>query len=263
MDDVLIECFKALSPYLNQLVLVGGWVPYIYRKMYGSDTSQQPLFTRDFDIAIPRHGFHENETPLNELILDAGFDYKFASLQNPPVVKYQKTMSNGSMIEIEFITEEPGNREDVKIIGSINAQALRDVGMLLNSPVRFHLSEYGYTKEGYFLVPRPSMFIIHKAIVAPKRRQKEKTAKDLYYIFYIIESFSLWRGDIFSGIRAAQNSYKSRASKNLLSYFNDLDSEGLDLLLSQRPQTAFSDMTEDQFRQYALSLMKRLIVELI
>lgn len=34
MDSTLKECVNTLKPYLNQLVLAGGWVPYVYGKMY-------------------------------------------------------------------------------------------------------------------------------------------------------------------------------------------------------------------------------------
>jgi hypothetical protein len=163
---------------------------------------------------------------LNDIIRDAGFEYEFASISNPPVVKYVKALSDETKVEIEFITDEPGGREGVKKIGSINAQALRNVGILMADPWKLDLAEHNLAEDGILLVPRPATYLLHKAVVAPKRRHKEKTAKDLYYLF------------------------------------STIDSEGINLIITQRLQTAFPDMTEDQFRQYVVFTVKGLIESL-
>ena len=262
MDKILGEYIASLKPYLNQLVIAGGWVPYIYSKTYSSENVREPLITYDFDAVIPRHGFLENDKSLDRVILDAGFEYVFASLDNPPVVKYIKKLAENKEIEIEFIVNESGNNEGVKRIGSINAQALRYIGLLTDSHWELSLLELGFADDGYLRIPSPARFIFHKALTAPRRRQSNKTAKDLYYIFYVLEAFSAWREDTLMQINQlskSHNQWKRKAHDYLAVTFEDIDSWGLDLLLSQKPQTAFSEMTEDQFKQYALHIISELI----
>lgn len=58
-DKILEECVGAIGPYLDQLVVAGGWVPYLYVKLYEGPATHEPLLTVDFDAAIARHEFVE------------------------------------------------------------------------------------------------------------------------------------------------------------------------------------------------------------
>ncbi len=260
-NEILQECIDPLRPYFGQIVVAGGWVPYLYTKLYETSVANEPLFTSDFDVAIVRHGLIErDDTTLDRSILDSDFEYKFASLDKPPVVKYIKKLENGQQAEIEFITEAE-NAEKVEIVGSINAQALHNVGLLLDDPWSFPLADFGIDGEGELRLPRPSMFIMHKMLVAPRRRQRDKRAKDLYYGFYVLDSFPSWREDIFNEVRKFATENRKIASGVALyldSMFDGIDSEGVALLASQRPQTAYRFMSDDQFYRYALNRIQEL-----
>lgn len=113
-----------------------------------------------------------------------------------------------------------------------------------------------------FVIAKRSAYVFHKTLVAPRRRGRAKTAKDLYYIFYVLDSFPEWKNDLLAGIAsyaATRKKWLARAQKNLASRFADLDSEGVRMLVEQRPLTAFTNMGDDQFGQYALAVMGELI----
>jgi hypothetical protein len=261
-DSVLVEGITAIEPYLNRLVIAGGWVPYIYSKMYGSMVNRDPLITRDIDIAVSKHGFSDNVPTLNDAILFAGFKYQFASLDNPPVVKYIKEYRDAELIELEFITDAPGQQEGVVKVGSINAQSLRYVKLLMDDPWEVKLVDVGFEYDATIRIPRPSSYLLHKSLIAGRRRSKAKTAKDLYYIFYTLESFPEWKNETLVGISlygAVQPKLVKKARGYLQRQFADIDATGVDCLVSQRPQTAFPEMNEDQFRQYSLSIMEEVI----
>lgn len=262
MDAVLQECLFSMGSYLDQVVIAGGWVPYLYGKIYDGRVLQEPLLTRDFDTVIPRRRFIEEGLTLNETIKSAGFDLEFTSLYKPPVVKYVKELPDGTRAEIEFITDEQGNREGAKEIGSINAQALRYVGLLMDDPWNIALSSLGYSSDYVLRIPRPATYVLHKVLTAPRRRKREKTAKDWYYAFYVLDAFPEWRKDTLEEVRTlakVHEGMKKKASGYLSECFSSLDSVGVDFLLSQRPQTTYPQMNDDQFRQYALFSLKGLI----
>ena len=49
----LLTTLRALEPYLGEVVVVGGWVPTLYRR-YGRVPARHPaLFTRDIDVVVP------------------------------------------------------------------------------------------------------------------------------------------------------------------------------------------------------------------
>lgn len=97
---------------------------------------------------------------------------------------------------------------------------------------------------------------------APRRGRWEKTAKDLYYAFYTLDCFPLWRSQMLEEAGAFAEEDPKRASRAvayLSGMFESVDAEGTALLVSQRPQTAYGMMGEDQFRLYALTRMLQLL----
>jgi hypothetical protein len=262
LDASLLEGIRAIEPFLDRLVLAGGWVPYIYSRVYGVGLHRDPLITRDIDLVISRRGFIDSVPPLDKAIVAAGFRHEFASLDNPPVVKYVKELDGTIEVEIEFITDAPGQREGTVKIGSVNAQSLRHVGLLLEEPWEVNLNSIGFDRELIVRVPRPAAYVLHKSLIAGRRRHKKRTAKDLYYIFYTLESFPDWHSDAIDAICQYQQTHGKQVAEALgylESRFRGIDSQGVDYLLSQRPATAFPGMTDDQFRQYALATMSKLM----
>ncbi|MEG0620792.1 MAG: hypothetical protein RR477_06665, partial [Raoultibacter sp.] len=74
--------------------------------------------------------------------------------------------------------------------------------------------------------------------------------------------FPEWKNDILAGVKSyafTRKKWLARAHKNLSLRFTNLDSEGVRMLVEQRPSTAFPHMSDDQFGQYALAIMGELI----
>ena len=245
-DRVLLDGLRAVSPYLDRLVIAGGWAPYIYSKIYKAEAHHNPLITRDIDMVIPNRGFADGLPSLDKTILAAGFRHEFASLDTPPVVKYVKDNGNENIVEIEFITDAPGFDEGTVRIGSVNAQSLHFVSLLLDDPWEVDFEEVGFNLPGKLLIPQPGSYVLHKTLSAGRRRLVEKTAKDLYYVFYVLEAFPEWKKALFERIisyKQARSTWTARAYKYLVPLFADIDSLGVDYLVSQRPQTAFTQIT--------------------
>lgn len=261
MDEVFCEGVNGLAPYLPHLVIAGGWAPYLYGRMYGAMLRRDPLMTRDMDVVIPGRSFADGMPSLDKTIIGAGFEHKFASLTKPPVVKYVKDLGEEQQVEIEFITDAPGDFEGAVEIGSVNAQSLHFVGLLLDDPWECNLGELGFPSSHIVRIPNPSAYIFHKALVAPRRRERAKTAKDFYYIFYILDSFPEWKHEVLAGVSMYGNKrgkWLFRAKNIIEKRFAAIDSEGVRMLVGQRPSTAFPNMDDDQFSQYALSVMGEL-----
>lgn len=258
-DRVLEECIQAIEPYLDQLVVAGGWVPYLYVKLYEGAATHEPLLTADFDAVIARHAFVEHAITLDKTILSAGFSYDFASLDIPPVVKYVKDLEDNQQAEIEFLTEAGATRRPVEVIGSINAQALQYIDVLLDDPWSFPLENYALKGSGCLKIPRPSQYVLHKILVAPRRKGTRKTAKDLYYAFYVLDAFPAWRAKVLEELsRCSHQKNAQAAAAYLATMFTGIDSPGVECVVSQRPQTAYATMTDDQFRQYCMHRMNEL-----
>lgn len=262
IDPVFLRGLSAIQPYLGEVVVAGGWVPHIYELLYDVTAAGRSPRTRDIDLAVPRSVPVEGES-IDQLLKAAHFECRFTSVRTPPVTKYL-AVDEGQEIEIEFITDAPGSAEGVVLVQpDLTAQELHYVGLLLNDPWTVDMGELTGGEASYSVrVPTPGAYVFHKALVFKKRRDRIKAEKDLYYIFFVLDTFPGWRQAIASqlaGLSAQRPAWFRKSHKSLATLFGSPDSAGVDALLNQRPQTAYPGMDDEQFRQYAFSVMSDLI----
>ncbi|MCE5190618.1 MAG: hypothetical protein LLG08_02460 [Actinomycetia bacterium] len=122
LDPVLARGLSAIEPYLDVVVVAGGWVPHIYELLYDAGTAGRSPRTRDIDLAVPR-SVPVRSKSIDELLKGADFRCEFHSLDSPPVTKYVATHGDDD-IEIEFITDAPGASEAaIMVQPDLTAQA--------------------------------------------------------------------------------------------------------------------------------------------
>ena len=258
LDPVLIRGLSAIEPYLDQVVVAGGWVPHIYELVYDASKAGRSPRTSDIDLAVPSSVPVEGKS-IDQLLTEADFECRFTSIGTPPTTKYV-AVDAGQEIEIEFITDAPGSSEAViNIQPDLTAQELHYVGIMLDNPWPIGLAELTDGAVTYTVrVPRPGAFVFHKALMFRGRSDRLKRAKDLYYIFFVLEAFPDWRAVIASELTTLagqKTAWFGTGLKNLRAIFGSPDSAGVDALLSQRPGTAFPELNDEQFRQHAFSIM--------
>jgi hypothetical protein len=244
------------------VVVAGGWVPHLYELLYDASTSGRSPRTRDLDLAVPR-SIPVRDNSIDRLLTSAGFRCEFTSATTPPVTKYIST-DRDQEVEIEFITDAPGESEAViSVQPGLTAQELHYVSLLLSDPWTVDLGQMTGGAVCYsVLVPSPAAFVIQKALVFRRRRDRLKAEKDLYYIFFVLESFPNWSPLIaadLSAIASARPAWFKRCQADLKMLFGGSNSAGVDAILNQRPQTAFSGMSDEQFRHYVHSVILGLV----
>ncbi|MCZ7664230.1 MAG: nucleotidyltransferase domain-containing protein [Thermoleophilia bacterium] len=260
IDPTLLIGLRALEPYLADIVIVGGWAPYLYALHQGAVRSSPPR-TADIDIAVPR-ALPPRGPSIDELLSRAGFECEFRSRDVPPVTAYVARRGDDD-VEIEFITDSLGADEQVvEVQDGLTAQELHYVRLLLENTWTIDLAKFFHGDAGQEVrVPTPAAFMLHKGLVYRKRSDQLKKEKDLYYVFYVVDTFVEWhdwiRSDL-STLAARWPAWLKRCAANLGGAFAASDSAGVQALLNQRPQTAYSGLNDDQFREYAWSTMKAL-----
>jgi hypothetical protein len=84
----LIRTLRVLEPYLDQIVIVGGWVPFLYHT-YGRMPSQNPLVrTMDIDVVVPRTLPERGAFTVNDLLSEAGYRARLYGSE-ATIVKYE------------------------------------------------------------------------------------------------------------------------------------------------------------------------------
>ncbi|MQA92109.1 MAG: hypothetical protein GEU90_18100 [Gemmatimonas sp.] len=200
----------ALRPWLENLVVVGGWSHRLHRfHPLANPPAYLPLMTRDADVAFSEKASLGGD--IGEALRLAGFREDFSSEHTPPIVQYQLGREGG--FYAEFLAPLRGSRHrrdgspDATIErAGITAQKLRYMELLLTIPWVVRLgNEVGVELEPptEVAIANPVSFIAQKLLIRNERRP-EKRAQDALYVHDTIELFGgnlaalreIWRGGI-------------------------------------------------------------------
>lgn len=191
----------ALEPYLDQLVLCGGWVPYFHRRLPGlSRPAHGPLLSHDFDVVAPPELQERGGTTLHERLMQC--DFVTIRGRAAEVVFYQHARwgtADLAPVYGEILTPLIGGETDrsghARVLHTVQrgvtAQLLRYLDLLLHEPLGIRARDVfgpGLPRDLVVRVPNPATYLLQKAVALEKRRG-EKRAKDLAYVF---EVAALW-----------------------------------------------------------------------
>lgn len=258
-----------LRDYLSIIVIGGGWVPLLYYHYLLADKSKEPIRTRDIDLLVDINLPIVGDKTVDQLLLKAGLEPKFKSPDTPPVIHYEGTI-DGLEVEIEFLTDQKGAKDDVviEVQKGLHAEALRFISIPINHVIEVTIDDFQIRGEYHPLrvkVPSPAAYIFNKGLTFKQRKEKQKKAKDLYYIFDILANCPELGEQIIKGFYGFEKEYSSWFAlfmKNLKKNFSDVTSDGIVMVSSQRPTGDFPELTDEQFRQYVLGTFQQFIGEL-
>ena len=249
----LLKAVDVLAPYLDEIVIVGGWVPFLYHE-YGQTPSPHPLLrTMDIDVVVPRHVEERGRPTIDELLSNAGYTASISG-SDVSVVKYELP---SPITEIEFLTPEIGRpgKAVLAVQHGLRAQALRYLQILLENTrkIRINTTINDSNINLVVTVPSPGAFIYQKGLtLSPNsRRTPAKIDKDLYYIFSLVDSSKELRDSIPAEISSLRSRYAAKwfltFIKNLDAYFPESGGDG-----SARVARLYTgDIPAETFRNYA------------
>jgi hypothetical protein len=199
----IVRVLHALRPYLPDLVLIGGWVPYLHRR-YGTIRRWEAAlsFTRELDLLLPATSLAlENRPPLAKLLAAAGL------LPTNPATTAGAVIWVGPPERgdaIEFLVPHSGTFQSigsiVPIIGQTGVAAVMLPGLSIMERhtivLQIPLLDAGertdeIPSEHHVVpvrVPRLGAYVVNKAITfsmrQPRRgeRTNPKRGKDLLYL---------------------------------------------------------------------------------
>ena len=249
----LFRVLKVLSPYLDEIVVVGGWVPFLYDR-YGQMPSPHPLpRTIDVDVVVPRHVEEHGRPTIDDLLSSAGYKAR-VSASEVPVVKYELV---SPVTEIEFLTPEIGRpgKAALAVQRGLTAQALRYLQILLEKTRKIEIRDTtgGLDIDLAVKVPSPGAFVFQKGLTLSRssHRSPDKISKDLYYIFRFLDSSGELRRSIPAEISSLRSRYHPRwfhtFVTNLNDYFPESDGDGPALVARQYS----GQMSAERFQNYA------------
>lgn len=273
MNDLFVTGFlktlRILKDYLSVIVIGGGWAPFIYYRYLLGDKAHEPIHTRDIDFMVQAQVPIIGSKTVDQLLIESGFEAIFKSRNIPPLIHYEGNI-DGLDVEIEFLTEQTGSSPDLvlKVQNGLHAEALRFISIVIENVIEVTIDDavsVGNLSSLKVKVPTPSAYLFHKGLVFTRRRDREKRAKDLYYIFDIITGYSRIKPNIMDDFQDLSQKYPAWYQtfiKNLSLYFESINSKGVLWVAEQRPSADFPGLNKDQFRNFVFATFEEFIKDL-
>jgi hypothetical protein len=266
----LFKTLAILEPYLPQIVVGGGWAPFLYYHYLAKNRQHTPVLTSDIDFMVRHHVPIVGPKTIDEILtVEANLETKFKTRDNPAVIHYEGTV-DGVEVEIEFLTDQTGSQQEKVLVvqNGLHAEALRYISIIVENTLALEIDDTESSQSGAPLivnVPKPAAYIFQKGLSFPLRRDKQKASKDIYYIFDILagipEIYILMIGD-FEDLSGNHPAWFKKFMANLSIQFESPDAEGPLRVVEQRPADAFSDLGDDQLRYFAHGTMEQFIKKL-
>ena len=182
----------ALEPWLDQLVIIGGWAHQLYRlEPRAQALDYAALMTLDADVAAPSK-LSAGKRDIRDRLLSHDFTEEFLGDDRPPATHY-RLVTEGSAFYAEFLTPLTGSEYDrlhkrkaTIQIGGITSQQLRHIELLLLDPWSVEL-ETGES-VARVRIANPVSFMAQKLLIH-KKRGREDRAKDILYKHDTLEVF--------------------------------------------------------------------------
>lgn len=195
--EYFARLLDALEPWLEQVVIIGGWAHRLYRlHPLAQPLNYEPLGTFDTDVAVPINLPATGEQ-IHERLLGKDFHEELLGDTQPPAAHYRVQRGDTSFYA-EFLTSlegsevKRGGRRDVTArVSGVSVQKLRHLELMFQNHWDVTLSPaVGYPTPGSrrVLVPNPASFLVQKVLIHDKRN-RDKRAKDILYIHDTIETF--------------------------------------------------------------------------
>lgn len=266
----LFKTLWILRDYLPEIVVGGGWAPFLYYRYLLGDTNREPIFTRDIDLLVKPEVPVIGQQTIDQLLAKEGFRTVYKTRDTPPLIHYEGEFE-GEPVEIEFLTDQVGSDSDLvlKVQPDLHAEALRFISLVVENTTTLRISHEAFPeKESQLVVkvPTPAAYIFQKGLVYRRRRDRRKGDKDLYYIFDIITGCHKLMPSImedFTGFAQRYKAWFRTFTSNLDTDFSEPYSEGVLRVAEQRPTDAFQDFEIDQFKHYVYGTFRNAIGELL
>lgn len=190
VTELLRRTLRAIEPWSDEIVLIGGWAIQMYRYAEWADSNVDIVLTEDVDFAVPKQ--LESTGELNRRLMDQGL-VRIASRATNPAITYFQIAEHGSEdlapSYVEFLTPfiGPSQYSDPVVIApNVTAQCLRYLELSFDGSLLLPLARVptlADTGVASIRIPSPASYLLAKALVYPRRGNRRD--KDCAYIYWL------------------------------------------------------------------------------
>lgn len=248
--DLLLKVLDDLEGFLPHLVLVGGWVPFLYTRYLWKGVKQEPLTTTDIDFGLKGTGYLGKETITDRVIKKRYGEHHLRLGHDSPFVPVVQIKEKHLKADVEFIAA-------LDLSSHVKSRLLGD-GILLNKIKNFDVlleKTMELPVESFrVVVPEPALFVFHKLLTFCQREEAEKQKKDLSYAYFVL-LYSPDRDKLSREVRSLVQKHAKGidVKKNIDAHFKDSNAKGPVWIAEGSMTTMIStivpDVKEDSYQR--------------
>lgn len=186
LEGALVRVLRILHDYVDALVLVGGWVPYLHLTLGRAAVSApRTSLTSEADFLVPGTLRRGQRRPIAEILREAGFEPRGET----GVIWAREPSKGGEVIEFLRPLQGPArnrgrptsltDQPDLKVLPLVHLHVLEEFTETLSVPV------FSEDERLAVRVPTLGAFVVNKANTFHLRGGADaemKAAKDLLYL---------------------------------------------------------------------------------
>lgn len=186
IETAFYETVRALGQdHLNNLVIVGGWCPFLYAKHVWRRQAPQ-LLTMDLDFAVKKMSPDRFSGPVYKKLIEANLIPRKMDMEDDYRVQFSY-LAEKILVPIEFITSPTvlPRGQKPQTHPYVACDPVPEVSIALLTPPL--IETIHYAGEKYHLpITAPAAFILMKALLLEHRINSIKIPKDLASIAFVV-----------------------------------------------------------------------------
>ena len=248
IEAIFFKVLEDIREYLGDLTLVGGWIPYIYSHFLWKTPIRNALTTVDIDFGVDQPVAGTYSKTIFESLSSLDYKERHPKMDRLfPVVLYKEK------VPVEFITYPSAHIKEIeKMVGrQIQINKIEKFDFLLQHRIPVSIKNKKRDISYTLNCPKPSAFLYHKGATFIERMNKEKQAKDLYYMYFILRYAP--DADV---ILKEMSEYKAKGylpgvSDNINKFFERVSSRGCLMIEEENGDDEYiHDVRQDVFERF-------------
>jgi len=225
LESGFLNTLSVLKDVLPEIIVVGGWCPYLYARYLWKKPIPEIPTTTDIDLGVLETGSRRFDVTVYEKLKSAGYALEriYEGEELPVEFIYRK---KAVKLKVEFITSFETSDDTLnRFLGrELACNRIEAFELLLKRTVIVPIK---IKNESLAVkMPTPEIFFYHKAITFLMRSAEFKRDKDLFYAYFILK-FHPDKAALLAVLAGLKkDEYFSVFHENIREYLSDYSSPG-------------------------------------
>jgi hypothetical protein len=249
LETQFLDALATLQDALENIVIVGGWCPYLYAKHLWKKSLPNIPTTLDIDLGVLETGSQAYPQTVYDKLKQEGFAMERIYADEAEPVEFVSQRGKVEL-KLEFITSFYTSDDTLnRFLGrGLACNRLDAFEILLEHARVIEIEHQG--RRLRVRTPDPAAFMFHKGISFVARSGEYKQAKDLFYLYFIFK-YHPQPAELMQKLTQFQgHEFFANFAGNVREYLADYSCPGYGMIgkflgVSLDPRSVYADIKRD------------------